>query len=303
MKTKILTTVAALCCAIVLHAQEDRPYQSFFGKEYTQWNGYTGNQDWAVELNHKLQSVYDTMVDGKTYKKFEHFRAHIRRMERTPDNDLLLREDTLTGKLWCRYLDGDEEFLIVDMSLKPGDTIYLREYGQCYYNDTNHYFITTCTVRDTMTRDGRRVIRLSEYVYQPLYFIEGIGCTNLFGYMRCEGVYGPKHSVLVCCQKDDELIRLREDLNPNEDCIVVPVGIDGVDDDVKITVVPNPCGDWLMVEGEGIVSASVYDMSGRVVLANVEMNKRIDTKALPSGVYLLRVVHDDTVATKTIIKK
>ena len=292
--------MAALCCAITLHAQEDRPYQSFFGKEYTQWNGFTGDMDRPLVLNHKLQSAHDTVIDGKTYKKFEHFRAYTLYMERSSENDLLLREDTLTGKLWCRYLDEDDEFLIADMAIKPGDTIYLRDYGSCYYHGGRDYYFTTIyTAQDTMTRDGRRVIRLSDYGYQPLYFIEGIGCTNLFGYMRCEGT----HSILVCYQKDDELIRLREDWEPNEDCIVEYVGIDGVDDDIKIAVSPNPCSDWLMVEGEGIASASVYDMSGRVVLANIDLNKRVDTKALPSGVYLLRVVHNDTVATKTIIKQ
>lgn len=77
---------------------------------------------------------------------------------------------------------------------------------------------------------------------------------------------------------------------------------------------PNPFGDHLSVEfvaGESeVVTLSVFDALGRAMLINEERHVRagdpvgfdLDTTALPSGLYFVRVSGRSTVATRAIVR-
>ena len=306
MNAKKVLLLAALLCAVALHAQENRPYQSFFGKESTQWNGYTETYDISVDRNHTLVTSYDTVMDGKTYKKIEHSWSHkggdSRLKDGGPRCDLYLREDTTTGRLWCRIPNDEDEFIIADMSLKEGDTVILRlrhVYQQCEFYNVPY------VVYKTQTVDGVYTVSL----YAPLSFnqdidfIEGVGGSHFFSYL-CDDDNDIVGSGLVCCHKDGELVyhHIEDWMIEEGDCKIDYIGIDEARAE-RVSVYPNPCGDWITLDGERAQSVSLYDMTGRKLDVDIKADGRIHMGNLPSGVYLLRAVLENSTITKTIIKQ
>ena len=78
------------------------------------------------------------------------------------------------------------------------------------------------------------------------------------------------------------------------------VGIDDVAD-INVALYPNPVNDQLRVDVDGLREVNVMDLSGRVLMT-VNSNL-VDMSAMASGVYYVRVVTADGVATKKIVKQ
>lgn len=248
----------------------EEPYESYFGTETTVWNAVGTYYDCPWE-NYMFRIAGDTVVGQLHYKKAEYSRIYWSGgydEARRPEYDFLLREDRTTGRLWGRYLDEDEDFLIVDMSLSIGDTFYMR--------DTYGFGVITCIVQDTITVDSRRTIVFMNndlYYGETLRFVEGIGCSDM-GYLRTGfGLSGP----LVCCHKDGELVYHQPVQGfPEDDCIIRAVGIEDVEsDNIKVYSLDGR----IVVEGANGETVQVFDMTGR---------EMINTQ-LPTGLYLVRI--------------
>lgn len=257
-------------------------YQSYFGQETTVWNTVGAYYDCPWE-NYVIRIAGDTVVDQQHYKKAEYSSVYWHggyEELRVPEYDLLLREERTTGRLWGRYADVDEDYLIADMSLNIGDTFYMR----------NGYGTIAYTVQDTATVDSRRTIFLSvlsDYTYygELLRFVEGIGCTDM-GYLRNGfSLGGP----LVCCHKDGELVYHNPLPGfPEDDCIIRAVGIDEVPADA--VRVYSRGGD-IVVEGADGEPVQVFDIVGRPT-AN---------RALRTGIYFVKV--GNRPARKVVVMK
>ncbi|MBR1550363.1 MAG: Omp28-related outer membrane protein [Bacteroidales bacterium] len=87
---------------------------------------------------------------------------------------------------------------------------------------------------------------------------------------------------------------------PGTDGPQSPVGIGEVAD-VQLSAYPNPTTGIVYIDAEGLRSMEVLDMSGRMALRS--SLPTLDLTALPAGIYVLRVVTDDGVAVKRIVKK
>lgn len=258
---------------------EMREYQSYFGEEATVWNAVGTYYDCPWE-NYVIRIAGDTVVDQQHYKKAEYSNVYWRGgydEQRVPEYDLLLREERTTGRLWGRYADEDEDYLIADMSLNIGDTFYMR----------NGYGTIAYTVQDTATVDSRRIIVLSDNTYygETLRFVEGIGCTDM-GYLRNSfSLGGP----LVCCHKDGERVYHNPLPGfPDDDCIIRAVGIDKVPADA--VRVYSRGGD-IVVEGADGETVRIFDITGRSVR----------NEALPTGVYIVKV--GERPARKVVVMK
>lgn len=305
MMKKIIALTAALCMAAVCLGQEATGYKSFFGQESTVWNGITEYYDIPPE-NHMLSTSYDTTIDDVTYKKIEYaliwwYNGY--REDRYSSRDFYLREDTATGRLWCRFADEDEDFIIADMSLSLHDTITLRVFSR--YD----YYTVNCTVTDTFSNDNGRVLVLDGYpdTRDPLLFIEGVGCTKLFDYARIDvrnmsPIVPAFLSELVCCHKDGEAVYHFPNLDGwlEENCIIKECGIEEVKETITISVWPNPCNDWLHIRcDENIESAILYNVKGNVVMDNIYDKEHLCLKNVPHGIYVL---HIETNTSKSQIK-
>ncbi len=269
-----LTVTVTEDMSIIAHfaadSTEPTEYQSYFGQETTLWNAVGAFYDCPWE-NYLIRIAGDTVVDQRNYKKAEYSDVYWRGgydENRVPEYDFLLREDRSTGRLWGRYTDEEEDFLIADMSLSIGDTFYMRE--------TYSYSVITFIVQDTYTVDSRRTIVLNDNTYygESLIFVEGIGCSDMGSLRTGFGLSGP----LVCCHKDGELVYHHPVQGfPENDCIVRAVGIDDVEADN--TKVYSHDGR-IVVEGADGETVRIYDITGRAV-----HNETL----LPTGVYIVKV--------------
>ena len=181
------------------------------------------------------------------------------------------------------------------MSLSLGDTIWLPNYVG--YLDSVMY-----TVQDTLTQDGHYTIVLNEELSNRIIkFIEGVGCSNLFDYLRLY-IIG---SQLVCCHKDGELIYHSPVAGwPEEDCVVRPVGVNECVENQKVHIWPNPCNDWIYINSdEHIESVKIYDMMGRLLLDNISCKDKVCIKNLPQGIYLLFIESNHSKSNIKIIKQ
>ena len=298
MKTKkLLLCSVALCYTAVGFAQHQNRFQSFFGQESTEWNGVTAYYDVPLE-NQLLRITNDTLISDMYFKKVEYCAVYWHNgysEGRDSSLDFFLREDTATGKLWCRFPDGNADLIIADMSLSIGDTIWLPNYVD--YRDSVMY-----TVLDTLTQDGYYTITLiDEFTERSIMFIEGVGCSNLLDYLRLH-IIGSR---MVCCHKDGELIyHYSMEGWSEEDCVVRPVGINDCVENQKVHIWPNPCNDRIYINSdEYIESAKIYDMMGHLILDNISCKDKVCIKNLPQGIYLLFVETNYSKSQIKIIKQ
>jgi hypothetical protein len=82
-------------------------------------------------------------------------------------------------------------------------------------------------------------------------------------------------------------------------------GVMGVEETLitkNISYFPNPTNSILFIEGnEGPVTVSIYNVLGKEVISTKNTNK-IDVKALPSGVYIIRISDGVSQTNKKFIK-
>ena len=314
MKKHCLLFLATFCAALSTHAQDTVTpggtpgFQSFFGRESTEWDGVIVDYDFY--WGGLLRASIDTVIDGMQYKKLEYSEAEwwyegAYYERRYSEYDFYLREDTSTGRLWCRFPDmfpdrhpwtGEElsrEALIVDMTLSIGDTF-------APYNPSLLYDIAPYTVVDTMTVDHRRIIVLRrDYYPEEIKFIEGVGTTALF----INAMLDESASYVTCCHKDGELVYHWQSQENDSTCAPqLYVGIENREDQTTISVYPNPCTDKVWIDGENVQSATLLDIKGNVQKNAIDPRQPLDMSPLPKGVYLLRLIINNSVVSKTIIK-
>lgn len=88
------------------------------------------------------------------------------------------------------------------------------------------------------------------------------------------------------------------------DDLVVAAGRNGIEDATiaNISLYPNPVTSILNIEAEGVQEVNVIDVNGRNVMTAQNTNT-IDMSELANGVYFVRVITNNGVATQKIVKK
>ena len=302
-KTIVLSLL--ICLAATATAQTDSVgYKSIFGHESTVWNGaIVDMDDWWY--NYVLRSSIDTTIDELKYKKIECSRVYSHNENygeelREEWKDILLREDTTTGKVWLRFLhDGgyhhsvDTDYLIMEMTLNIGDSFLLRETsGYVTYEDW--YYVTNITNTGSLKK-----IHLQKG-NNSLDFIEGVGCTNLFGIALCYNV----SSTLRCCFKDGELVWKVPDSEYGDDCIIPWVSIENIEEEPSVFVSPNPaCGTVTVHDTEEMTEIEVLDIFGSKVMAHKDsgLTAKLNVATLSRGTYMVRVTTAKGVATHKLL--
>ena len=139
-----------------------------------------------------------------------------------------------------------------------------------------------------------------------LCFVEGVGCTNLIDY---SGIYIDSYSdyfysEIICCHHDNNLIYHFSWWNPelDVDCVIHEVGIDAPEALSAFRLYPNPCRDWIKIDGEGVNSVCIYNAQGQLEKSETNNSGIINVSDLPAGVYVLRIFSRDSIIDKNIIK-
>jgi hypothetical protein len=293
----------ALISITVCRNGSAQSYQSVFGANSTYWIIQWDNLDFSSYSNFFVQ--YDTLLfNTYPYKKVV---ADDNGMTR-----LLLREDTSTGRVWCRSLNpycgysprDTDERLVLDMSLRLGDTFNVKHWVYDGSADT------LIIVDSLYYMQGQKYLRFKSPIdsgiiqtftsSEPITFIEGIGPNYSLLWMRDDcSAYGAPY--LLCAYKDSIKANYTN-LRFNGDCTPILGGITDINVS-QINIFPNPTSGLCTIslnDPISIYTAKLLDISGRVVsdlgeIKNGSLNFSMSEYA--KGVYLLSMTDSNGQAT------
>lgn len=120
-----------------------------------------------------------------------------------------------------------------------------------------------------------------------------------------ENVYHYKVVAVYNVGKDDECVSIPANVENNNEKYILDVDMtDGVSekDDATISIYPNPAKDKINVNGEGVMSVTMFNMVGQVVYhnGNAGNSSEIDLGGMPSGIYMIKVDTSDNEIVKRV---
>lgn len=272
------------------------------------WGGFkgssTGDVWWTMLMPNK-----DIMIDGKPYRQFIG----------TPDN-IFLREDTTSRKVFIRYQQSATESILYDFSLQIGDSFYFKfpvagepndSYSAWYLLDS---IFTSYIPNTNVPSEQRRFFRFKsnyppKYKNRKIYWIEGIGTTSYPIYMydcfsldTATSQYGCNTS-LQCMKDGDSLVYKSTNFCETEMNNSIEKTSTYSD---YIFCSPNPANDKITIKTSThrINSFSIFDLTGRAIIPiQPFLNEEIDVSSIKDGVFFINfTTSDNTVIFKKIIK-
>jgi hypothetical protein len=221
----------------------------------------------------------DSINGGRLYKVIDHYG--------------LLREDTITGKVWFKNRpdrNDTNEHLVMDLGLLPGDSFFI-DYDYNYYD-------TLIIVDSVYLKNGLKHIRFNYDVmrYQgseKLTFIEGVG-SNTALYMLNEAGF---IRYLLCASKDN--VQTFSNQYFNGSCFEQWLGLKDLHG-ISYHLYPNPFNDYAVFTFDNpnvsLWSFTVYNIYGEVVktITDIQLNEFIIAKDdLPAGSYFFRFTNEE----------
>ena len=302
-------------------------FKSYFGKEYSKWYILYDGKTCPNTFNYLTCANRTTIIDGKTYhflfEMNEFFNETVNSVPPNAFSDQYLREDTVSGRLYYRYLINSyygtsysPEILVSDMSLNVGDSIQLNVTSanlsmwdnlKISSYDNKYYAV----VDSVFFKDGLKNIRTSAlfnsddiYLFEnpktALTFIEGVGSnlSPILDYSRF--AYLSDISKLMCNVQDNNtthfnisgLCKLRQ--------LYCDLGVQNIEDNQNFSIALSDgninikftklfSGQVRLLQSTGMV---VY----KTAIDNLNEHE-INTQSLQSGVYILQTLNYDGVIT------
>jgi hypothetical protein len=308
MKKTILFLFASVLLVLIAHAQ---PYRSMFGSDSTSWTFKWYNLDFgSTEVAYVSK---DTVIGGLTYKKINYYNNGAPTAASAP---CVLREDTLTGKVWFRSLGEDTaDLLAFDFSLMPGDSFDIRNMQDGSGGAANYRKV-----------DSVRMVNGVKYIYfdlpydswdplavvasEPYMIIEGIG-SNMSPLWK-QFIGGYRGHYLLCSSKNG-VGTSYTNIRYAGNCSLPPLAIhDRQAASLQIKLVPNPVENTfaIITEDKNLVAdIAVCDIVGKLLFRAEkvrpgEQGHRIDISKFNPGIYMV-TVRDEHGINKTfrIIKQ
>ncbi len=262
-------------------------FKSLFGDNSTKYSIFETISDGSEVNEHSSLGIIED--DGYLYHQIQYY---------------LIREDTVTGKVWRRTSLSEEEVLIMDMSLNVGDTMYLSQSNfidiayatgnqgyalvqNVFYNEYGKNIELNCHTNNPLLW-----FYTTEYSI-PLKFIEGIGPN----YSYCYGFF-PLNSYLVCSYKDDTLAFTNTEFNTCDSILFWVVGEAGINEAIK-TFPKMECSCYpnsnyssysILCPDSFTGNISIYNIHGKTLFSteiNKELSFEVSLKNFESGIYIL----------------
>ena len=216
----------------------------------------------------------------------------------------LLREDTGLGRVWYKGLRTQyhptadtTERLAFDFSLQAGDSFDISNHvvGMA----SGSYPPSWSLVDSMKTIPGRKHIYFRgacDWVgpppYEPLTFIEGIGC-NVGPMFKHKGPTLLQSQYLLCSYKDSART-FYSNIRYNGDCFL-PTSVDtSPASNGSVAVFPNPASVSLSVTyrvGDRLLSLVLFNELGQRMVQSG--TNELQVCGLPSGVHLLQINFED----------
>lgn len=285
----------------------------------------------------------DTIVDDLSYNKLYYINSAKYRQNNSAGlsiatwkgNELELiggiREDT-TGKIYFKYLNlinsidpafhenitfSEEEYILYDFNIEIGDTVDWIPNGE-------PNVVSNVDTIELFENDFRRKIIFEPTIlYTPeTSWIEGIGSSSgLFGAHKAYSIVheGPVPGLL--CFKSNEIKFIQHHLTPILELCNFYDGnpfpqeeeeVEEEEEEVftnseEYFTYPNPVVEILKIDNsqKNILDIKLFDINGRLL---IEINSdleliSIDVNGFPSGIYLLKISHNENSKFLRLLKK
>lgn len=228
----------------------------------------------------------DTVIDNQTYKTVYKSQAEF------PVNWNYwggIREED--QKIWRKGTNNSPERLIYDFNLSVGDTMWVYEVDPMVVDSIGFELINNET---------RKHIYFSYPDYPSLteLWIEGIGSNR--------GILEPGSATfvgggfwLLCMKENGEIIYY----NPNYNNCFLITEIAEINNTL-IQIYPNPAQDKIKIKNSGnlkIESISIIDLKGQKLMEFEKTLTLLDLSKISTGIYLIKLIHENGEITKKII--
>ena len=300
-------------------------FQSFFGKNRMEYSililkcwGCFAPKEEPIDIAPCTTNIYtfnekEHVFNGKRYK----YEVNLHQDSTFKfERDILLREDTVFGRLYRYYPELDTEVVLCDMSLQQGDTFripliripsenfpfyYYEEQGVpivvdtvLYINEIKHIIFHYITSKWNMNSKFYNIEGGICIKYKiPFCFIEGIGPSYGLGYIMDLERYEQYLPLMLCLHKDDTLAFTQHEATGCELNRYTPFQIKEPKR-ATLTLQPNPAQDYILLRNEDASDLGgeiiITDAIGRVLLHRTmeQAEMRINTSRYSSGSYFVR---------------
>ena len=313
-------------------------YQSFFGKNKTEYSicmmkhfvNFAPKEEpmdiAPCTTNKYIFNEKEQIFNGKSYKyEIGLHKDSLFKFER----DILLREDTVLGRLYRYYPELDTEVVLCDMSLQQGDTFRIPwinsssafSHDYLYSEADKPIIVDTVLYISGIKHVIFRYVNSSSWLLHsifydtigvciyykiPFTFIEGVGPSYGLGYIMNYKRFERCLPLMLCLHKDDTLAFMQHkpsgcELNLDYIQIKEPKR-------TTLTLQPNPAQDYILLRNEDASDLGgeiiITDAIGRVLrhctMENAEM--RISTGSYSSGTYFVRYRSKNGAQTLKFVK-
>lgn len=198
----------------------------------------------------------------------------------------LVRDD---ANYFYTYINGQDS-MITDFSKSVGDSLFID--GMC---------ADSISQIDTLFLGSTPLKKWTLYSYNILPYIEGVGTINNLELGNHCSITGSLYQ-LVCYEKQgDQLI-----LNSNINCRVYNSIVDKKIENTDVKVYPNPTSGKVQIDylpsSENRIE--IVSANGKLIFAKEYNRKNIslDMTIYPKGAYFLRIISEDGILTKKMLK-
>lgn len=330
MKRVIFFFTIALC-AISLKAQDSIVYRSIFGDSTTMWDGInvTGGVD-NILMTSKADDT--AVIDGQKYLVQRDYQEIYWQQGYSDCGRYYIRESESKDKIYLRYGcygDTTSEILVMDLSLKVGDTLNTGTWANCAALGTRP--APQIMIDSIFYLDGRKMMRtncIAQYhysshpFYDTLYFIEGVGPSMGIGYpvhatvplYTSEGILWACCPSIWCHFKDSVLdfhytnyYSINMDWSEGDVCsyseIVCSLQNNGKQ---QTEVYPNPAQDIITIDGTFSPQSRyrIVSIDGKTALDGTLSNgsNTITIADLRKGIYLISIEDNGNKTIKKFVK-
>lgn len=238
--------------------------------------------------------------------------------------DVFFREDTTTGSVFVRVGNGGEDFLIMNMSLDVGDTIF---FPPDFFPIANFWsnLVITCDnkiiIDSIYFHNGNKVLKtscktlscpsnISHQTMEYLTFIEGIGPNKGIFYWMNEFHYWDygNLSYLLCAFKDTVKVYQNPSYNTCDTAIFS--NIQNLNNAAEIEIYPNPTSGNFNIEfinqNEKYSTINIYDLTGKIIYKKTNISQdiiNIDISKYNNGIYFIKIINQNNTYFKKLIKQ
>jgi len=268
---------------VLLHTVNAQNYESIFGSESTQWNMTIGNL-WGIgSTEHHV--IGDTIIDNKAYKIVNGYTAF-------DDIKGFVRQDSTHSKAWYRTNVNPNEYLIMDLNLDIGDSLFI---GGAWNSDHKFY-----KVDSIYTSNNRKHIRfdydinlhdVNLYNVKKFTLIEGVVSNMGFRYQDNDFI-NSLPTILLCAYKNDIQIY------KNGNCTIS--ANNDIEKTKRLRVLPNPFTDAITIQSENNdknLNLVISDVTGKIIMRknSVINGQKIVLDRLKDGLYFLTLSNNNDI--------